>query len=120
MKIERLDQEILDEAGKPMEDGMTVRKALLIVSRFFDPRKDELNHEDRYRLGMMAVKFQKAQRNVKLSTEEITLLKRRIALVCAPVLVLRLVDILEGNKSAELRAAAEIDEDDAKQSVKDT
>lgn len=119
MKLDNLDRELLNAEGTPLRDGekaLTLRFALGMVANWMDPENKDLGQK--YKLGMIAVKLAKAQKNLTLSAEDVTLMKDRINRMFSPIAVLRLHDILEGNKSAELRVAKEIDEDEEPKEAK--
>lgn len=111
MKVHNLDKELLNEEGQPFRDKTTVKKALTLAAA--TPLQEQESVDAKYKLGMIAIKLQQARRGVvELSAEDVTLLKDRVGKLYGPIVVLRLHDILEGKKDAELRIPAEEFEDD--------
>lgn len=112
MKLERLDEVLKNEAAVDFEDGTTYRKLIdMVTSRMLMNRQE--SGADAYRLGVMQIKFSKAKRNVIIDSDDVTLLKARIPLMCNGLVTARLFDWLEGKPPVEKRIDSEIDQDDA-------
>lgn len=111
MKLTQLDKVLLDSAGEEFADKATIRQVLHTAANTL-LQDGQQRPEDKYKLGMVAVKLKKAQRSVILTSEEVTLLKARVGLLFSPIVVLRVEDILEGRKPAEARILDEIDQEE--------
>lgn len=119
MKItrEQLDAVMLDDEGDPYDDKATLAQVLrsLVKAQMFvgpdgRPASFDESPEDKVRIGMVAFKVARAVKAVHLSTEDVSALKRRAVRLLDAINYVRVVDLLEGKSSAEVRAEKENDE----------
>jgi hypothetical protein len=113
MRLKGLDAILIDEEGKKFEDKATVRQVLRrCCSENFNPQLTGISEtwQQKDQIGALAVKLTVARKTVQISSEEIALIKPRLGFLFGPIVVNRIMDVLEERLRAEKKHVLEIDQ----------
>ena len=113
MKVTNLDTVLKDEKGEEMADGSTARKVLTAATAAtVNPQVLQEDFDTKFKLGIVALKLNRAKRAVILTSEEIGLIKKRVGLFFSPMICVRLNGVLEGKNAESSIPADELDPPD--------